>query len=59
MKKAAKGDMSALSEYPALMEKAQDLSNKMSGAQGDMSAAQWARYMKITNKLTQAAANMQ
>lgn len=59
MKKAAKGDMSALSDYPALMEKAQDLSNKMSGAQGDMSAAQWARYMKITNKMTQAAANMQ
>lgn len=59
MKKAANGDMSALSEYPALMEKAQDLSNKMSGAQGDMSAAQWARYMKITNKMTQAAANMQ
>ena len=59
MKKAAKGDMSALSEYPALMEKAQDFSNKMSGAQGDMSASQWARYMKITNKMTQAAANMQ
>ena len=59
MKKAAKGDMSALSEYPALMEKAQDLSNKMSGAQGDTSAAQWARYMKITNKMAQAAANMQ
>ena len=59
MKKAAKGDMSALSDYPALMKKAQDLSNKMSGAQGDMSAAQWARYMKITNKMTQAAANMQ
>lgn len=59
MKKAAKGDMSALSEYPALMEKAQDFSNKMSGAQGDMSASQWARYIKITNKMTQAAANMQ
>lgn len=58
MKKAAKGDMSALSEYPALMEKAQDFSNKMSGAQGDMSAAQWARYMKITTKMTKAAQEM-
>lgn len=59
MKKAAKGDMSALSEYPALLEKAQEFSSKMEGAKGDMSASQWARYMKITNKMTQAAANMQ
>lgn len=57
-KKAAKGDMSALSEYPALMEKAQEFSSKMSGAQGQMSTSQWNRYMKITNKMTQAAANM-
>lgn len=59
MKKAAKGDMSALSEYPALMEKAQEFSSKMEGAKGDMSASQWARYIKITNKMTQAVANMQ
>ena len=59
MKKAAKGDMSALSEYPALMEKAQEFSSKMEGAKGDMSASQWARYIKITNRMTQAAANMQ
>lgn len=58
MKKAAKGDMSALSEYPALMEKAQEFSSKMEGAKGDMSASQWARYIKITNKMSQAAANM-
>ena len=58
-KKAAKGDMSALSEYPALMQKAQEFSNRMQGAQGDMSSSQWARYMKITNKMTQAAASMQ
>lgn len=58
MKKAAKGDMSALSEYPALMEKAQEFSDKLSGAQGQMTSAQWSRYMKITNKMTQAAANM-
>ena len=59
MKKAAKGDMSALAEYPALMEKAQEFSEKMENAQGDMSASQWARYIKITNKMTEAAANMQ
>lgn len=59
IKKAAKGDMSAMAEYPALMEKAQEFSEKMANAQGDMSASQWARYMKITNKVTEAAKNMQ
>jgi len=58
MKKAAKGDMSALSEYPALMQKAQEFSDKMANAEGDMSDAQWARYIKITTKMTQAAAEM-
>ena len=58
MKKAAKGDMSALSEYPDLMEKAQEFSDKMSGAQGDMSASQWARYLKITTKMTTATQEM-
>ena len=55
MKKASKGDMNALAEYPALMEKAQECSKKMENAQGDMSASQWARYMKITKKMTKAA----
>lgn len=59
MKKAEKGDMSALDEYPALMEKAQEFSEKMENAQGDMSASQWRRYMKITKKMTKAAENMQ
>lgn len=58
MKKAAKGDMSALAEYPVLMEKAQEFSEKMENAQGDMSASQWARYMKITTKMTTAAQEM-
>ena len=55
MKKVSNGDMTAMAEYPALMEKAQEFSDKMSGAQGDMSASQWARYMKITTKMTTAA----
>ena len=58
MKKAAKGDMSALAEYPALMEKAQEFSEKIENAQEDMSASQWARYLKITNKMTKAAQEM-
>ncbi len=59
MKKAAKGDMSALSEYPSLMEKAQEFSDKMKNAQGEMSSSQWARYMKITTKMSKAAMEMQ
>ena len=55
MNKAAKGDMSALSEYPALLEKAQEFSNQMVGAQGEMSSSQWSRYLKITTKMTEAA----
>ena len=47
--------MSALSEYTALMEKAQEYSVKIKNAQDDMSALQWARSVKITNKLTTAA----
>lgn len=58
MKKAAKGDMTALSEYPALMEKAQEFNSELQGAKGDMSASQWARYIKITNKMTKAAQDM-
>lgn len=58
MKRAANGDLSAMSEYPALMQKAENFSKKMQNAQGDMSSSQWARYMRITNKMTQAAANM-
>ena len=57
-KKASKGDMSAMAEYPELMEKAQGFADKMENAKDDMSASQWARYMKITNKMAQAAAAM-
>lgn len=58
-KKAAKGDMSALSEYTSLMEQAQEYSEKLQNAKGDMSAAQWARYNKITMKMANAAQEMQ
>lgn len=54
-KKAAKGDLSALAEYPSLLEKAQEFSEQMENAKGDMSTSQWSRYAKITSKMTQAA----
>lgn len=58
LKKASKGDMTALSEYPALMKKAQEFSDKMKNAQSDMSASQWAKYNKITMRMLEAAQNM-
>jgi hypothetical protein len=58
MKKAAKGDMSALSEYPALLEKAQDLDEKLKNAEGEMSASQWKKYGKISMKMFKAAGEM-
>lgn len=58
LKKAMNGDMDALSEYPSVMEDAQELSEKLQKAQDSMSSSQLSRYTKITNKLTQAAAEL-
>lgn len=55
VKKASKGDVTAIAEYPSVMEKATEFAEKMKGAQSDMSSAQWARYMEITNKMSKAA----
>ncbi len=53
-KKAMKGDAAALSEYPALMEKAEEFSNKLEQADGDLTGAQMARMMEIQQKLMSA-----
>ena len=58
LKKAANGDVTAMTEYPAILEKAQEFSAKMQDAQGDMTASQWARYNKITMKMANAAQNL-
>lgn len=55
VKKAANGDMSALAEYPALMEKAHEVGNQLESAKGEMSSAQLARYAKITAKMAKVA----
>lgn len=57
-KKAAKGDMSALSEYPELMQKAQEFGEKLQNAQGDATPEQWAKYMKIQTKFLKAIKEM-
>ena len=55
MKKAQAGDVSAVAEYASMMEKAEDLSNKLEKAEDSLSSAQLARYTKITQKLASAA----
>lgn len=51
LKKAEKGDMDALAEYPQLFEQAQEYMERLSNAQGELSSAQLSRYMRITNKI--------
>lgn len=58
MKAAQKGDASAMSEYPAMLEKANSLNSKLTSGQGTMSSAQASRLLKIQNKLASAAAGM-
>ena len=53
-KKAMKGDAAALSEYPALMEKAEEFSNKLEAAEGDLTGDQLARMMEIQQKMMSA-----
>jgi flagellin-like hook-associated protein FlgL len=61
LKKANKGDMSAMEEYPALMEKAQDLEKSLKDAenQKSLSASQMKRMVKIQTKMLNAAIDMQ
>ena len=58
LKKAKDGDMAAMAEYANMLEKAQSFSQKLEKAGDDLTAAQMARYTKITAKMTKAAAEM-
>lgn len=53
-KKAQAGDMSAMTEYASMLEKANDLSSKLNGAKSEMSVAQIARFTKLQSKLISA-----
>lgn len=53
-KKAQAGDMSAMTEYASMLEKANDLSSKLNGAKSNMSTAQIARFTKLQSKLISA-----
>lgn len=54
-KNAANGDMEALTECQELMEKAQNLSDKLDKYHGDMTPAQLAKFEKVQMKLLKAA----
>lgn len=58
LKKASKGDMTAMAEYPSLMQQAQECGDKLSSAKGDLTASQMARYTKIQMKMLKAAQEM-
>ena len=59
VQKAAKGDMSAFSEYPTLMKQAQECSEKLQKVKGEMTSVQCARFNKITMKMANTAQQMQ
>ena len=47
--------MTAMAEYPSLMQQAQECGDKLSSAKGDLTASQMARYTKIQMKMLKAA----
>jgi len=57
MKKAKNGDASAMSDYGSIMEKATDLSNKMSNAGNELSTTQMNKFMKLQTKLANPVIN--
>lgn len=53
--KAMAGDMAAMSDYVGVLESAEALEAKLETAQSNLSASQSARYVRIVNKLANAA----
>lgn len=59
LKKAKKGDASALSDYPAMMKSATDLQTKLGNAGDKLSATQMSKFAELQSKLVKAASEMQ
>lgn len=53
-KSAMAGNISALSEYADMMEQAETYADKLENAQGNMTQAQISRYLRITEKMSNA-----
>jgi len=58
VKKAKNGDMTAIMEMSTMMEKANDLGQKMQNAQGNLTSSQLTKFMKLQEKLSKAALEM-
>ncbi|MCC8089658.1 MAG: hypothetical protein LIO79_10460 [Rikenellaceae bacterium] len=56
-KKAVNGDVSAMSEYVSMLEKAESLGDKLDKAKGNMTTAQLNRYTQISAKLLNSLKN--
>lgn len=54
-KRAMDGDLSAMTEYVSLLEKAEELSDELDDASDEMSSAEVNRFVRITNKLSSMA----
>lgn len=54
-KKAQKGDIAAIAEYAAALEKAEKLDKELEKAKGDFTVAQMQRLLKIQQKMAGAA----
>jgi hypothetical protein len=55
MKKASKGDPTAIAEYAEMLQSAQNFQEKLDNAKEDFTSAQMARLVKIEAKLMKAA----
>ena len=57
MKKIAAGDMSVMTQYASLLEKAEELGEQLEKASSSMTTKQMQRYAKINAKMIDAAAS--
>lgn len=53
MKKAANGDLSAMTEYASLLKKAQEFDEKLKEVKGDMTTAQMNKFLEIQKRCFQ------
>lgn len=58
LKKASKGDVSAVADYAEYMEEAESFSEKLQNASSDLSASQLSRFNKIHQKIIKAASSV-
>jgi len=59
LKKAKKGDASAMSDYPAIMKSATDLQTKLGNAGDKLTVSQMTKFAELQNKLVKAASELQ